>query len=59
MFLLRNKNDDRYEDGVGDVSGSGGHKRDVSWNKGVLLYLDDVQEVKDALQDRSDRMGGK
>lgn len=54
MFPRR---DDRYEDGQGDVSGSGGHKRDVSWNS--RFAKDDVQEVKDALQDQSDRMGGK
>lgn len=35
------RKDERYEDGVGDVSGSGGHKRDVSWNSGVLFAKDD------------------
>lgn len=55
MFFLRSK-DDRYEDGCGDVSGSGGHKR-VSWNSGVLFAKDVVEEVQEALEDRATRLG--
>lgn len=37
--------DDRYEDGVGSTSGSGGdgsHKR-VSWNTGRVRFADDEE----------------
>lgn len=56
--------DDRYEDEIGDISGTdGGHKRMrlVSWNSAPCapLRADDVKDVTDALQDQSDRMNGK
>lgn len=51
------RKDERYEDGCGDVSGDGGHKRLVSWNS--RFAKDDVKDVADALQDQHDRLNGK
>ena len=51
--------DDRYEDGVGDVSGTGGEHKRVSWESRVRLNnpatLDDIKE---ALEDQDVRVNG-
>ena len=50
-------NDERYEDGQGSLSGTGGEHKRVSWNSRVLFAKDVVDEVKEALDDQATRLG--
>lgn len=50
-------NDERHEDGVGSVSGTGGEEKRVSWNSLRLRFAKDVEDIKEALDDQATRLG--